>query len=117
VLLRAAVLIAAHRWYRFPHQHYRRDQSRFEFPLGLYEMPAPPRNASAHSSACALQFLAGSPFGATEAAMFVNGFQRRMLAGLIRAGLATTRRDIEAGGQTVGRIRITEAGRRPLEGH
>jgi hypothetical protein len=64
----------------------------------------------------ALQLLAGTPFGATEATMFVHGFTRRALARLIRAGLATAERE-KAGGQLVGRVRITEAGRRALEGY
>jgi hypothetical protein len=62
----------------------------------------------------ALQFLAGTPFGATEAAMFLHGFTRRVLTRLIHAGLATVERE-KAGGQLVGRVRITEAGRRSLE--
>jgi hypothetical protein len=50
--------------------------------------------------------------------MFANGFTRRMLAVLIRAGLATTqRKNREAGSQSIGRVRITEAGRRALEGY
>jgi hypothetical protein len=65
----------------------------------------------------ALQFLASSPFGVSEAIMFAQGFKRRMLASLIRAGLATAQREnIKAGSLAVGRIRITEAGRRALEG-
>jgi hypothetical protein len=60
--------------------------------------------------------LAGVPFGPTEATMFVIGFKRHMLARLISGGLATTRREIKAGGQTIGHVRITEAGRRSLEG-
>ena len=51
---------------------------------------------------------------------------RRMLAGLVRAGLAAARREvIKAGGKTIkvgrvkitaaGRVRITAAGRRALE--
>jgi hypothetical protein len=63
----------------------------------------------------ALQLLAGTPFGATKAAMLLNGFKRQMLVSLIRAGLVTTHREVKAGGQTIGRIRITEAGRRALE--
>jgi hypothetical protein len=63
----------------------------------------------------ALQLLAATAFGATETAMFANGFTRKTLASLIRAGLATTEREIKAAGQTVGRVRITEAGRRALE--
>jgi hypothetical protein len=65
----------------------------------------------------ALQLLADTPFGATEAAMFLHGFTRRVLARLIRAGLAMTQREIKAGGQIVGRIRITDAGRQALEGY
>jgi hypothetical protein len=65
----------------------------------------------------ALQFLAGTPFGATESTMFVNGFTRKTLMSLIRAELATTQREIKAGGQTIGRVRITDAGRRALEGY
>jgi hypothetical protein len=40
-----------------------------------------------------------------------------MLASLIRAGLATAQREnIKAGSLAVGRVRITESGRRALEG-
>jgi hypothetical protein len=62
----------------------------------------------------ALRLLAGTPFGAAEATMFVNGFTRKILVGLMRAGLVTTQREIKAGGQTIGRVRITEAGRRAI---
>ncbi len=48
--------------------------------------------------------------------MFTNGVTRKALVTLIRAGLATAQREIKAGGQTVGRVRITEAGRPTLEG-
>jgi hypothetical protein len=65
----------------------------------------------------ALQFLSGTPFGATETAMFINGFKRVTLLSLIRAGLIATHREIKAGGQNMGRFRITEAGRRALEGY
>jgi hypothetical protein len=65
----------------------------------------------------ALQLLAGTPFGATEAAMFLNGFARQTIVRLVRAQLVTTEREIKAGGQTIGRVRITEAGRRALEGY
>jgi hypothetical protein len=48
--------------------------------------------------------------------MFAQGFKRRMLASLIRAGLATAQREnIKAGSLAVGRVRITEAGRQALE--
>jgi hypothetical protein len=83
------------------------------------EMLAPPRKYRLGArQRLALQLLADSPLGATETAMFVNGFNRKMLVRLIRAGLATTEReDIKAGSQSIGRVRITEAGRRALEGY
>jgi hypothetical protein len=65
----------------------------------------------------ALQFLAGTPFGATEAAMFLNGFKRQTLVRLLRAGLATTERQNLKAGLSSGRVRITEAGRRAIEGY
>jgi hypothetical protein len=63
----------------------------------------------------ALQLIAGSPFGVSKAVMFANGFKGRMISGLIRTGLATAERETKAGSQPVGRVRITEAGRRALE--
>jgi hypothetical protein len=64
----------------------------------------------------ALQLLVSSPFGASEAMMFANGFTRKTLVPLIRAGLATTQRENPiARGQSLGRVRITDAGRRALE--
>jgi hypothetical protein len=81
-------------------------------------MPAPPRKRHLGAQQrLALQLLAGTPFGATEANMFVNGFTRPTLVRLIRDGLVTTQREIKAGGQTIGRVRITEAGRRALQGY
>ena len=66
----------------------------------------------------ALQLLAGIPFGATEATMFANAITRKTLVSLIRAGLATAQREnLKAGSLSIGRIRITEAGRRALEGY
>jgi hypothetical protein len=83
----------------------------------LPQMPAPPRKRLLGSEQRrALQLLAGTPFGATEAAMFLHGFTRRVLASLIHFGLATVERE-KAGGQLVGRVRITEAGRRAIEGY
>jgi len=66
----------------------------------------------------ALQLLACSPFGAPEMIMLTHGVTRRTLAGLVRAGLATTaqRETVKTDGQSVGRVRITEAGRRVIEG-
>jgi hypothetical protein len=79
----------------------------FEFvPLGLREMPAPPRKYRLGAQQrLALQFLAGSPFGATDAAMLVNGFHRQMLVRLIRTGLATTERDITSLSAASGSLR------------
>jgi hypothetical protein len=65
----------------------------------------------------ALQLLADIPFGVTDTAMFVNGFARQTLVRLTRAGLATTERENLKAGQSVGRVRITETGRRALEGY
>jgi hypothetical protein len=79
-------------------------------------MPAPPRKRLLGSERRrALQLFADTPFGATEAAKFLHDFTRRVLASLIHAGLATVQRE-KAGGQLVGRVRITEAGRRAIEG-
>jgi hypothetical protein len=63
-----------------------------------------------------LQLLAGTPFGATEATVLAAGFTRRVLVGLIRTGFVTAQSEM-AGGQLVGRLRITQAGRRALEGY
>jgi hypothetical protein len=80
-------------------------------------MPAPPRKYPLGAEQRrAHQFLASIPFGATEAAMLVNGFHRQMLVRLLRAGFITTEHEIKAG-QSIGRVRITEAGRRALEGY
>ena len=67
----------------------------------------------------ALQLLASSPYGATEALMLARGFTRRTLAGLVRAELATARHEIvKAGDKTIDvvRVRITAAGRWAVEG-
>jgi len=61
----------------------------------------------------ALRLLACNPFGATEAIMHVHGFTRPMLAKLVRAGLAAQNETGKA--IAVGRIRITDVGRRWLE--
>jgi hypothetical protein len=81
-------------------------------------MPAPPRKRHLGAEQRrALQLLVSSPFGASEVMMFANGFTRQMLARLIRTGLATTQREnSNASSQSLGRVRITDAGRRALEG-
>jgi hypothetical protein len=55
----------------------------------------------------------------TETLLLTYGFTRRMLADLVRAGLATVQRQtVKAGGTMIDviRIRITEAGRDALAG-
>jgi hypothetical protein len=80
-------------------------------------MPAPPRKRPlGQEQRRALQLLAGIPFGANDAAISANGIARQTLVSLIRAGLATTEREVSPGGQTIGRVRITEAGRRAIGG-
>ncbi len=65
----------------------------------------------------ALELLAVSPDGATEAILVAHGFTIDLLVELVRAGLATAKAErVMAGGRSmqVTRVRITEAGRRAL---
>jgi hypothetical protein len=68
----------------------------------------------------ALELLATSPNGTTaDLLMQSHGFTRRMLAGLVNAGLAAARRQmIKAGARAieVNRITITDLGLRAIEG-
>jgi hypothetical protein len=68
----------------------------------------------------ALELLANSPDGATkETLVLVHGIDRDTIAGLVRTGLATARREsVTAGSKTISskRYRITNAGRMALEG-
>jgi hypothetical protein len=68
----------------------------------------------------ALQLLASSPSGvAAELLVLAHEFSRDMVAGLVLAGLATVVAEtLQADGPTIKieRIRITEAGRRAIEG-
>jgi hypothetical protein len=77
-----------------------------------------PRRLSAEQRQ-ALELLASDPHGATEELLVLaHGFDSDMIAGLVRAKLATARRDIvKAGGKTVEvvRITITDAGRRAID--
>jgi hypothetical protein len=62
--------------------------------------------------------LASSQSGITETLLFAHGVTCHMLGRLLRSGLATIQREvIESGDQTIeiGRITITDAGRRALE--
>jgi capsid protein len=65
----------------------------------------------------ALELIAWSPDGMTEAMLLAHGLTVETMVDLIRAGLATAKAEcVMAGGRTVEvtRVRITEAGRRVL---
>jgi hypothetical protein len=65
----------------------------------------------------ALELLAASHDGATEAVMLAHGFTVKLLVELVNAGMVTaTAERMVAGGRTmeVARVRITEAGRRAI---
>ena len=68
----------------------------------------------------ALKTLAGAGLlGVTEAVLMAHGFPAEMQVGLVRAGLATvTTETIKAGGRPIAvtRVRITDAGRKAIEG-
>jgi hypothetical protein len=67
----------------------------------------------------ALELIAWSPDGMTEAMLLAHGLTVETLVDLIRAGLATAKAErVMAGGRAieVARARITEAGRRALTG-
>ena len=68
----------------------------------------------------ALKLLASSLEGINEELLVRgHGFRRQMLVGLVRFGLATAEREtVKAGGKAVevARVRITEAGRKMIEG-
>jgi hypothetical protein len=66
----------------------------------------------------ALELLAASRDGCTEALMLAHGFTIPQMVELVRAGLATaTAERVVAGSRKleVARVKITEAGRRALE--
>jgi hypothetical protein len=65
----------------------------------------------------ALELLASSPDGCSEAIMLARGFTVEQMDELLRAGLATTNAErVAMGARTieVARVRITEAGRSTL---
>jgi hypothetical protein len=68
----------------------------------------------------ALELLANSPDGATkETLVLVHGIDRDTIAGLVRTGLATARREtVRADSNAINgkRYRITNAGRMALQG-
>jgi hypothetical protein len=67
----------------------------------------------------ALELLAASRDGATEAMLRAHGFSTALIVDLVRAGLATahSQRVVAGGGgrtMEIARMRVTEAGRRAL---
>jgi hypothetical protein len=82
-------------------------------------MASSPRKRLSLKARQALELLAIDQRGLAEALLLTYGFTRDLLAGLVGTGLATSQRQtVKAGGKTIRvvRIRITEAGRRALEG-
>jgi hypothetical protein len=83
-------------------------------------MASPPRKRRLSQKARqALELLAVDQRGLAEALLLTYGFTRDLLAGLVDTGLATAQRQsVKVSGKTIRvvRIRITEAGRRALEG-
>jgi hypothetical protein len=83
-------------------------------------MPPPrrPRRGPKPDRRRALELLAASPDGCTEAIMLAHGFPVPLLVDLCIAGLASaTLERMVAGGRPVEvvRIKITEAGRKAIE--
>jgi hypothetical protein len=75
-----------------------------------YRRPNPDRRR-------ALELLAGSRYGYTKVILRAHGFSIDMMIELVKAGLATTKRErmVADGRQTdVVRVRITDAGRQAL---
>jgi acetolactate synthase small subunit len=85
-------------------------------------MAAPPQNPSLSAEQRrALALLVSNPHGVIEELLVLaHGFNREMIAGLVVEGLATARREVlvASDGTMVElvRIRISDAGRRALEG-
>ena len=72
-----------------------------------YRRPNPDRRR-------ALELLAGRRYGYTKAILRAHGFSFDMMVELIKAGLATTKRERMVADAGVVRVRITEAGRQAL---
>lgn len=62
----------------------------------------------------ALELLAGSPEGCTEALLAAHGFAAATVAGLVTSGLATSTTQLVLAG-VVMRLRITDGGHVALE--
>jgi hypothetical protein len=76
-----------------------------------------PRRGAKPDRRRALELLASSPNGCSEAIMLARGFTVEQMAELVHAGLATTNAErvaMSARAIEVARVRITEAGRSAL---
>jgi hypothetical protein len=65
----------------------------------------------------ALEMVAGSPEGLTDAALFARGFESTLIAGLVESGLVTSLTEhIWVGGHRVevSWLRLTDAGHKAL---
>jgi hypothetical protein len=81
----------------------------------------PPQHRLTREQRRSLELLVSDPRGATgDRLVIAHGFETKMLAGLVHAGLAAAvvGEPVKAGGKTVEvvRITITEAGRKAIEG-
>ncbi len=92
---------------------------RSRFTTTAHSMPHPHRRRRGPKPdrRRALELLAASPEGCTEALMFANGFTAELLVELVRAGLASAHAErMVSGGEMmeVARVKISEAGWRTL---
>ncbi len=81
---------------------------------------APGKRRLSPKARSVLKLLASNSLGVTEAFVLAHGFTVTMLAGLVRAGLATAQREVvEVGGSPIKfeRYRITAAGWKALDGY
>jgi hypothetical protein len=89
---------------------------RFTATATAYSMPHPYRRRGPKPDRRrALELLAASAEGCTEALMFANGFTADMLLELVRAGLASAHAEVADGKMSeVARVKISDAGWRAL---
>ncbi len=94
------------------------DAAAFAERFGGERLPGPRLNIDRRQ---ALELLASSPEGLTAKVLLTYGFTRRLLTGLVHTGLATAQPESAKGaeGETIDvvRIRITETGRKAIEGN
>jgi hypothetical protein len=88
-------------------------------PAGHMISMAPRKPRLSPERRSALGILADAPHGLTEALLAAHGVTTELLASLVRDGLASVQRQsMKAGGGDVEvtRVKITDAGRRAIEG-